>query len=452
MPTNEEGSVKVRVNGETLQSPAVLRYAAHRRGDGVEQLPLYRYGLEFVDMPPQAIDASSRIIQRYAVAPGHTHFESNDVSRSPSRALVSRRTIDRSPFKVPVCLETPGTASLYACTRDISTEAMRCILAHPVADEFHGAKVFGPETENSLVTVRVVEGRDVTGPPHRVREYVMAFVAFEGQGRSLLQSLCELSGDSGARRDLTCELDERHRRALPPRRGGLADVDGAHAADGQRLPPLPRADLTLVDSNKSAVGRGVDGRLRPDPCRFADAASRAAAPSAALLDASGALRRAGATGAASATASPSWFAAVGAGMRLLHDADRAGGAGAEDGPAAAQGGRSRALGDTLAAAEAADPNGAAPRRARATASVPIRRAESLAPVARSRRATSPRWSRWTTWCVRIPTPDASESRALDRETADAPASASSALRATVPGDATPFGPAIGDEEAPRARP
>lgn len=257
LPTSEEGSVKVRVNGQTLQSPAVLRYAAHRRGDGGEQLPLYRYGLEFVDMPPQAIDASSRIIQRYAVAPWYSVFESNDTSGSPSRALVSRRSIDRAPFKVPVCLETPD-GEVYTCTRDISTEAMRCILAHPVADETKlRAKVFGPKG-SFYVTVRVVEGRDVTGPPHRVREYVMAFVAFEGQGRSLLQSLCELSGDSGARRDLTCELDERHRPIFRP-------VAAASLMLMVLTPPTVSAfrhihadDLTLVESGEGEAAVVVD--------------------------------------------------------------------------------------------------------------------------------------------------------------------------------------------------
>ena len=139
-------------------------------------------------------------------------------------------------------------------------------------------------------------------------------------------------------------------------------------------------------------------------------------------------------------------------MRLLHDADRAGGAKPKMDPLPPKGGSlDRVLSATLlAAAEAADPNGAAPRRARATASALIRRAESLARVA-------PLAARHVSAVVALDhlvrskfNSDASESRALDAETADALASASSALRATVLGDATPFGPAIGDAALARA--
>ena len=104
----------------------------------------------------------------------------------------------------------------------------------------------------------------------------------------------------------------------------------------------------------------------------------------------------------------------------------------------------------LAAAEATDLNGAASRRARATASALIRRAESLARVA-------PLAARHVSAVVALDqlvrselNSDASESRALDAENSDALASASSALRATVLGDATPFGPAIGDAALARA--
>ena len=87
------------------------------------------------------------------------------------------------------------------------------------------------------------------------------------------------------------------------------------------------------------------------------------------------------------------------------------------------------------------------RGARATASALIRRAES--PRASRRWAHVPRVA--LDHLVRSKfNSDASESRALDAETADALASASSALRATVLGDATPFGPAIGDAALARA--
>jgi cellulose synthase/poly-beta-1,6-N-acetylglucosamine synthase-like glycosyltransferase/Flp pilus assembly protein TadD len=214
LPTGKPGSLKVKVNGETLSSPGVLCYAGHRHGDGDDDLPLYRYGLEFTEMPAQAIDASSRIIQRYAVAPWYSVFDANG-SGSPSRALISRRGIDRAPFKVPVCLETPK-GEVYTCSRDISSEAMRCILAYPVdVNEEMRAKIFGPKG-SFYATMRVITSREVTGPPHNVREYVMSFAAFEGQGRSLLQSLCELAGEPDARRDLMCGHDERHRPIFRP--------------------------------------------------------------------------------------------------------------------------------------------------------------------------------------------------------------------------------------------
>jgi len=257
LPTNEPGSVKVRVNGEMLKSPAILRYAAHRKGDGDESLPLYRYGLEFVDMPPQAIDASSRIIQRYAVAPWYSVFDGRGGPKSPSRALVSRRRIDRAPFKVPVCLET-AEGEVYTCTRDISTEAMRCILAHPVADNTElRAKVFGPKG-SFFATIMVKAARDVTGPPHNVREYVMSFVSFEGQGRSLLQSLCELSGDSGAKRDLMCVHDERHRPIFRPVAAASLMLMVLTPPTVSMFRHIYADDLTLVDTGSGQATVQVD--------------------------------------------------------------------------------------------------------------------------------------------------------------------------------------------------
>ena len=257
LPTGQPGSLKVRVNGDTLSSPGILCYVAHRQGDGAEDLPLYRYGLEFTDMPTQAIDASSRIIQRYAVAPWYSVFEANGGGRSPSWSLISRRGIDRAPFKVPVCLET-SRGEVYTCSRDISTEAMRCILAYPVdAAEELRAKVYGP-TGSFYATMKVVTSREVTGPPHNVREYVLSFVSFEGQGRSLLQSLCELAGEPDARRDLTCIPDERHRPIFRP-------VAAASLMLLVLTPPTVSAfrhihsdDLTLVESSSGVQTLQVD--------------------------------------------------------------------------------------------------------------------------------------------------------------------------------------------------
>ncbi|MAD32570.1 MAG: hypothetical protein CMJ88_02275 [Planctomycetes bacterium] len=257
LPTNEPGSVKVRVNGDTLSSPAMLRYAAHRKGDGDEDLPLYRYGLEFVDMPPQAIDASTRIIQRYAVAPWYSVFDSKGAKKSPSRALISRRRIDRAPFKVPVCLETEE-GEVFTATRDISTEAIRCILAHPVEHETElRAKIFGPKG-SFHAKVRVVAARDVTGPPHNVCEYVMSFVSFEGQGRSLLQSLCELSGDAGAKRDLMCLHDERHRPIFRPVAAASLMLMVLTPPTVSMFRHIYADDLTLVDSGSGVATVQVD--------------------------------------------------------------------------------------------------------------------------------------------------------------------------------------------------
>ena len=257
------------------------------------------------------------------------------------------------------------------------------------------------------------------------------------------RAVAEFSDDAEDIEDTARELRAYVSAALDAHPAALAEVRACLATTFLAAPFRALPPLSEDAADDSRPGTAMN---------YADAASRAAAPSAALLDASGALRRAGATGAASATASPSWLAAVGAGMRLLHDADRAGGAKPKMDPLPPKGGSlDRVLSATLlAAAEAADPNGAAPRRARATASALIRRAESLARVA-------PLAARHVSAVVALDhlvrskfNSDASESRALDAETADALASASSALRATVLGDATPFGPAIGDAALARA--
>lgn len=257
LPTGQPGTVRVKVNGETLSTPAILRYAAHRQGDGAEELPLYRYGLEFTDMPPQAIDASTRIIQRYAVAPWYSVFDANDHGKQPNRTLISRRVNDRAPFKVPVCLET-SRGEVYTCTRDISTEAMRCILAHPVdIHEELRAKVYGPAGA-FYAKMKVVTSREVTGPPHRVREYVMQFAAFEAQGRSLLQSLCELAGKPNASRDLTGTHDERHRPIFRPVAAACLMLMVLTPPTVSVFQHIHADDLALVSSSGSEATLEVD--------------------------------------------------------------------------------------------------------------------------------------------------------------------------------------------------
>lgn len=86
----------------------------------------------------------------------------------------------------------------------------------------------------------------------------MSFVAFEGQGRSLLQSLCELAGEPGARRDLTCSHDERHRPIFRP-------IAAASLMLMVLTPPtvsvfrhIHADDLTLVESDTGAKTLQVD--------------------------------------------------------------------------------------------------------------------------------------------------------------------------------------------------
>ena len=265
------------------------------------------------------------------------------------------------------------------------------------------------------------------------------------------RAVAEFSDDAEDIEDVARGLREYVSAALDAHPTALAEVRACLAttflaAPFRALPPLSE-DVVTLSRDKSAADDGMGSRTGT-AMNYAVAASRAAAPAAALLDASGTLRRAAAAAAASATASPSWLAAVGAGMRLLDDADRTGGTKPKMDPLPPKGGAlDRVLSATLlAAAEAAASSGAAARRARATASALIRRAESLARVA-------PLAARHVSAVVALVHQVHSEIEdvdALDAETADSLASASSALRTAVLGDATPFGPALGDAALARA--
>ena len=135
-------------------------------------------------------------------------------------------------------------------------------------------------------------------------------------------------------------------------------------------------------------------------------------------------------------------------MRLLDDADRTGGTKPKMDPLPPKGARSIACSRRRSSRRRRRLPQAAPRlgRARATASALIRRAESLARVA-------PLAARHVSAVVALVHQVRSEIEdvdALDAETADSLASASSALRTAVLGDATPFGPALGDAALARA--
>ena len=214
LPVNEGGELTVLASGDRLDARGVIRYAAHKEG-GVGGGPaLYRYGVEFEDPAPEAIDATARLTQRFAVAPWYSVFDRGR-SRTRSSGLFSDREVGRAAFKLPVRLEGPS-GDVYCSTRDLSIKAMRCILASDLPETARvRAEVHGP-LGSFFAWVTVREARDITGPPHRVREYVLEFETFEAQGRSVLQSLLELDDEPSARHDLVVEHRENHRPLVRP--------------------------------------------------------------------------------------------------------------------------------------------------------------------------------------------------------------------------------------------
>ncbi len=225
LPTNVRGIVEVIVNGDRMKAEAVIRYAAHREGEahrGAQAPNLYRYGLEFVDPTPEALDAASRIAQRFAVAPWYSVFERNRKTGVRVRGHLSDREVTREEFKLPVIMRV-GNEEVHCTTRDLSIRAMRCIMAKPIED----GTVFDAEIVSPIgpikVKARSTIARVITGPPHRVSEYVFTFDGFEDQGRSLLQSLLDLGGQPALRPGLSLE-HERPRRPFsrPVLAGALA--------------------------------------------------------------------------------------------------------------------------------------------------------------------------------------------------------------------------------------
>lgn len=261
LPVAEGGELTVLAGADRLEARGVIRYAAHREG-GIGGGPaLYRYGVEFSDPAPEAIDATARLTQRFAVAPWYSVFDRGR-SRTRSAGLLSDREVGRAAFKLPVRLETPS-GDVYCSTRDLSIKAMRCILASdlPETDRVR-AEVHGPlGSFYAWVTVR--EARDITGPPHKIREYVLDFETFEAQGRSVLQALLELDGQPSARHDLVVKHKETRRPLVRPMAAATFAVLAVAPVAVEVFQKVHDDDLLLVRSME-------DGTLDPAALDGAD--------------------------------------------------------------------------------------------------------------------------------------------------------------------------------------
>ena len=254
LPVAEGGELTVLAGADRLEARGVIRYAAHREG-GIGGGPaLYRYGVEFSDPAPEAIDATARLTQRFAVAPWYSVFDRGR-SRTRSAGLLSDREVGRAAFKLPVRLETPS-GDVYCSTRDLSIKAMRCILASdlPETDRVR-AEVHGP-LGSFYAWVTVHEARDITGPPHKIREYVLDFETFEAQGRSVLQALLELDGQPSARHDLVVKHKETRRPLVRPMAAATFAVLAVAPVAVEVFQQVHDDDLLLVRSME-------DGTLDP---------------------------------------------------------------------------------------------------------------------------------------------------------------------------------------------
>ena len=254
LPVAEGGELTVLAGADRLEARGVIRYAAHREG-GIGGGPaLYRYGVEFSDPAPEAIDATARLTQRFAVAPWYSVFDRGR-SRTRSGGLLSDREVGRAAFKLPVRLETPS-GDVYCSTRDLSIKAMRCILASdlPETDRVR-AEVHGP-LGSFYAWVSVHEARDITGPPHKIREYVLDFETFEAQGRSVLQALLELDGEPSARHDLVVKHKENRRPLVRPMAAATFAVLAVAPVAVEVFQQVHDDDLLLVRSME-------DGTLDP---------------------------------------------------------------------------------------------------------------------------------------------------------------------------------------------
>ena len=261
---------------------------------------------------------------------GVTHTTPTASPCGPSALPAPTRGTDAPPSSVARLkrdVARYAAESLRAHARLLDAETLRRRVEFDERRRFHVRERSddSDETEKSLVatthastieTLSILTAAAREAPPRVSAAARDAAAAAIRLGRAV----AEFSDDAEDIEDTARELRAYVSAALDAHPAALAEVRACLAttflaAPFRALPPL--------SEDAAASSRGAADDSRPGTAmNYADAASRAAAPSAALLDASGALRRAGATGAASATASPSWLAAVGAGMRLLHDADR----------------------------------------------------------------------------------------------------------------------------------
>jgi len=217
LPAAQDGTVTILASSDRLEAKGKLRLMDDPGQDvavGAEGRALYRYGVEFQDPSPETIDSAARITQRFAVAPWFSVFD-NQRTKKGIGNLFSKREVRRVPFKLPVRLQTPE-GDVYCTTRDLSSKSMRCTVTSEIEEGGTlRAEVFGP-AGSFIADVFVASAREVTGPPHQVREFVLEFDAFEAQGRSMLRSILELENEPEARRNLAAEHGEKRKPFLRP--------------------------------------------------------------------------------------------------------------------------------------------------------------------------------------------------------------------------------------------
>ena len=260
LPTHELGEVTMLVCDDRLHARAKIVNSGQPEVIDKAGHALYRYGVEFEDSNAETIDAAARMAQRYAIAPWFSIFDRGRGGKNG--ALGTKREVRRAAYKLPVRLETPEGAR-FACTRDLSIQAIRCNLGLRLAP---GTKIQG-EIFTPLGTVvvnLVVSGnRDVTGPPHLLQEVIFQIETFEAQGRSMLQSLLELQSKPSARRDVEIEHREKRQSVLRP----LA----AASIAGVLLAPVAVAVFQEVHGDDFLLLRSIeDGTLDPSGLKGQD--------------------------------------------------------------------------------------------------------------------------------------------------------------------------------------
>ena len=260
LPATEDGNITILASSDRLEAKGKLRLLDSGGLDvenevGAAGHILHRYGVEFLDPTPETIDSASRITQRFAVAPWFSVFDSQR-SKNGISSLLSKREVKRVPFKLPVRLIT-ADGDVYCSTRDISSKSMRCIVTSEIAEGTSlRAEVFGP-VGSFIAEVYVSSAREVTGPPHKVREFVLEFDAFEAQGRSMLRSLLELDNEPSARRDLVVEHGEKRKPLLRPAAASSFAV--------LALAPVAVGVFQEIHSDDFLLLRSIDEEIALDP-------------------------------------------------------------------------------------------------------------------------------------------------------------------------------------------